>query len=451
MSSSSASPAKRWNLRAENELRCEVGENELLFVRVSSGSCEIFGVELVVGKEYTFTDVNLAVFSWYGCVLETSGDCSAMYESDSTPMVAYVNSHAQLEALRDVALANGDYGPRVMIVGPSDHGKSTTAKILASYACRVDRCPLFVDLDVGQTLATVPGCITVVPLDKFKISPDENFASSSQGVAGLTYFYGYNSPKDSPELYKSMVTTLAEKIKLRMERDADSRSAGIIVNTCGFIDGVGAEIMVHCIRALSIDVVLVMGHDRLYSSLLKDLGKENSGVTIVKLPRSGGVVQRDRLYRARLRRTRIKEYFYGTDVYRDGAKQTRPTFSPDRLTLRISSLRIMRAGGLQLSEGMRLIGAVSESASFQLTSVSPTPDLEGSILAIMHEAGSGVWGDASVTEGGGSASLQLSNVAGFVCVVQIDVEQDTMIVLAPCPGQLPSNVVLVGSLKWDGR
>ena len=33
-------------------------------------------------------------------------------------MVSYVNTHAQLEAIRDIALANADRGPRVIIVGP---------------------------------------------------------------------------------------------------------------------------------------------------------------------------------------------------------------------------------------------------------------------------------------------------------------------------------------------
>ena len=37
------------------------------------------------------------------------------YESERTPMVAYANTHAQLEARRDVALANGVYGPRVSL------------------------------------------------------------------------------------------------------------------------------------------------------------------------------------------------------------------------------------------------------------------------------------------------------------------------------------------------
>lgn len=97
----------------------------------------------------------------------------------------------------------------------------------------------------------------------------------------------------------------------------------------------------------------------------------------------------------------------------------------------------MRAGGLQLSEGMRLIGAAVDTQS--LTSVSASHDLEGSILAVLHPLG----------DGDKDGNLLQSNVAGFVCVVQVDIEQDSMMLLSPCPGALPSNVLLVGSLKWD--
>ena len=114
---------KEWAIKAENELRCEVGETEPLYIKLLSGNAEIFGVEMALNKEYTFLDENFAIFSWYGCMIETVGNNEiAMYISDSTPMVSYVNTHIQLEARRDVALANGSDGPRVLIVGPSDHG-----------------------------------------------------------------------------------------------------------------------------------------------------------------------------------------------------------------------------------------------------------------------------------------------------------------------------------------
>ena len=57
-----------------------------------------------------------------------------------------------------------------MIVGPTDHGKSTKSQILAAYAVRLDRNPLFVDLDVGQGALSIPGCLSAISLDKSSLS-----------------------------------------------------------------------------------------------------------------------------------------------------------------------------------------------------------------------------------------------------------------------------------------
>jgi polyribonucleotide 5'-hydroxyl-kinase len=104
---------KEWFLKKESEIRCEVPENSLLVLKLTSGSAELFGVEMALNKEYYFKDQNIAVFSWYGCTLESNGSDGSLYQTDSTPMVAYVNTHVQLEAKRDVAFANAENGPRV--------------------------------------------------------------------------------------------------------------------------------------------------------------------------------------------------------------------------------------------------------------------------------------------------------------------------------------------------
>ena len=39
---------------------------------------------------------------------------------------------------------------RIMLVGPTDVGKTTVCRILCNYAVRQGRAPIFVDLDVGQ-------------------------------------------------------------------------------------------------------------------------------------------------------------------------------------------------------------------------------------------------------------------------------------------------------------
>lgn len=48
----------------------------------------------------------------------------------------------------------------------------------------------------------------------------------------------------------------------------------------------------------------------------------------------------------------------------------------------------------------------------------------------------------------GLQSLLGANVAGFLSIVQLDPDSDRLTVLSPSPGALPSNYLLVGSIKW---
>lgn len=107
-----------WHLPREHELRCEVPDTGSLTLKLKAGNAEVFGIEMAPEKEYTFKGQNLAVFTWYGCTVESiaSSKDIYLYQADTTPMTAYVNTHIQLEARRDVALGAEDNGPRVRIV-----------------------------------------------------------------------------------------------------------------------------------------------------------------------------------------------------------------------------------------------------------------------------------------------------------------------------------------------
>jgi polyribonucleotide 5'-hydroxyl-kinase len=100
-------------LDQECEYRFEVGAHQQLSIRLKSGSAEIFGVELAINKEYNFCDQKLAVFTWYGCILETKGETDVSYVSDETPMTSYMNLHTQLQLLREQCMKIRKRGPRV--------------------------------------------------------------------------------------------------------------------------------------------------------------------------------------------------------------------------------------------------------------------------------------------------------------------------------------------------
>ena len=78
------------------------------------------------------------------------GKTEVAYISKETPMTMYLNTHAAMEQMRQKADLEETRGPRVLVVGPTDVGKSTLCRLLVNYAVRSGRSPLLVDLDVGQ-------------------------------------------------------------------------------------------------------------------------------------------------------------------------------------------------------------------------------------------------------------------------------------------------------------
>lgn len=76
----------------------------------------------------------------------------------------------------------------------------------------------------------------------------------------------------------------------------------MIINTMGWVEGLGYELLLHAAHTLHADVVLVVGQDRLYSQLSASL----KDVTLAKLPKSGGVVTRDPVFRKDARTARVR-------------------------------------------------------------------------------------------------------------------------------------------------
>ena len=50
------------------------------------------------------------------------------YTADETPVVSYMNTHTILNNQRQAALQAGKRGPTVILLGPTDSGKSTICR-----------------------------------------------------------------------------------------------------------------------------------------------------------------------------------------------------------------------------------------------------------------------------------------------------------------------------------
>lgn len=85
----------------------------------------------------------------------SGGSALRRYTADETPMASYINIHKmvnnrRLEAQQRAEEGEAVVGPRVIVVGPTDAGKSTLCRLLINYAVRSGFEPTFVDLDVGE-------------------------------------------------------------------------------------------------------------------------------------------------------------------------------------------------------------------------------------------------------------------------------------------------------------
>ncbi|VDP15325.1 unnamed protein product [Soboliphyme baturini] len=198
-------------------------------VELLEGTGEIFGSELVQHKRYTFpTGSRVAIFTWHGCSIELVGETDGAYIAKQTPMVIYLNTHAALEMMRQHAEEYGNRGPRLMIVGPTDVGKSTYCRILLNYA--------------GQI--SVPGTVGALFIER-----PADAAEGFEKRMPLVYSFGHLSPGENMPLYNMLVTKMAEVINARCANSKAANASGIIINTCGWIKGDGYACIVNAADA----------------------------------------------------------------------------------------------------------------------------------------------------------------------------------------------------------
>ena len=156
-------------------------------------------------------------------------------------MTSYANLHLALERLRDEATLNDRDGPRVLVVGPENAGKSSLVKLLTAYATRSGRLPLSVNLDPKESMLSIPGSISAAAFSSI-IDVEEGWGSSPTNGPSqvpvklpLVYYYGLANPEDCTDVFKAIAKRLAVSVMSRLHEDAEAKATGCIVDTPGVI------------------------------------------------------------------------------------------------------------------------------------------------------------------------------------------------------------------------
>ncbi|KAE8743038.1 hypothetical protein FOCC_FOCC011361 [Frankliniella occidentalis] len=418
-SEGSSDPVQSFELGPENELRFEVDGKNKVIMSVRAGMAEVFGTELVKEKAYTFlAGSKIAVFTWQGATIELRGKTEVSYVAKETPMAMYLNCHAGLEQMRKKAEENTElHGPVLMVVGPTDVGKSTLCRLLLNYAVRMGRRPIFVDLDVGQGHVSIPGTIGALLVER-PAAVEEGFSQQ----APIVYHFGHKSPGSNIKLFNKLVSALAECIKERTQANRKANVSGVIINTCGWVKQSGYKSLTHIAQTFEVDVILVLDQERLYNELVRDMPPF---VRVAFIPKNGGVVERSQNVRSEARDARVREYFYGV----------RSPLYPHSFDVRFSDVKIYKIGAPSLPDSCMPLGMKADDNKTKLVQVQPGNNILNHILAVSFAN--------SLEE-----EVITSNVAGFICVTKVDSERQMLTVLSPQPRPLPQTLLLLSEIQY---
>ncbi|KAL9597140.1 MAG: hypothetical protein Q9219_005362 [cf. Caloplaca sp. 3 TL-2023] len=436
-----------------SEWRFEVAFGSKIEVKLLSGSAELFGTELAQKQTYTFSGTKAAIYTWYGCRIEVAGDCQVEYLAEETPMISYVNLHFALEKQRDEAARTDQDGPRVLVLGPEDAGKTSLVKHLTAYATRSGRQPLAVNLDPKEGLLSLPGTLSAAVFSSV-LDIEEGWGSSSTNGPSpvpfklpLVYYYGQASADTYPQLYRPIVTRLALAAMSRLQEDAGVKSSGCLIDTPGSISqGKGGyEIVQHIVSdfqgkdhpngfkeialltwIITVNVVVVVGSERLYNDMLRRFGGQQMGAnektTVVKIDRSGGSVDRDSEYSRRYRLAQVREYFFG---------DTKVPLSPH--TQQVDYTSDMLAS---LLPGGEVEEEPTEKPIYE--KVQPSPQMQNAILAIVQA-------DVNDTP----ENIRDASVIGFIQIIEVDEKRKKLRVLTPIGGRIPYRAMIWGAWPTD--
>lgn len=209
---------------------------------------------------------------------------------------------------------------------------------------------MLVNIDPAESVYAVPGALSASVVSDI-LDVEQGWGSSA--ITGpvmlhtkqpLVFLYGLEHLQTNLKYYTHAVSRLALGVNARLRDDVLARTSGIVIDTPAELvtaldgDKNGYATIASMIADFDINVLIVVGQERLYSDMSKrfaskDGGKSGTKLAVIKVPKSGGCVDREPAYRRAVQAALINEYFYGSP---------KQPLSPYTVTVDYSTLCIYR-------------------------------------------------------------------------------------------------------------
>lgn len=211
-----------------------------------------------------------------------------------------------IEALDRLAAAKAG---RIAVIGPTDAGKSHFIELLLAQRPELG----LLDLDPGQKMVGPPG-------------------TASYGAGGDLRRFTFLGSTSAAELGR--IVRAADAL-------AGEAEEAFVVNTSGFVRGLGARVQIATLAAVKPDFVVALGAD----AGLEQILEAQRGPVVLRLARSGAATRKSPARRARIRQAAL-------DMALEGCEP---------LVLRREAVRIEPAPPASLEEPARPLCALSDA------------------------------------------------------------------------------------------
>ncbi len=234
-------------------------------MRLLSGTAERDGTELALKRAYSLANMKSKLLTWHGCEIEVEGVCDEYVaeQGEETPMVSYMNLHMLLASQRAAAAAGNGIamGPRVLIAGPPNCGRSSLVRMLAAWATKMGQQPCVVNVDPSEGILALPGTLSAAVFGTVMDVESESGwgGTPSSGPSAvpvklpLVYYYGREKAEDDATLYRTLVSRLAGAATARMSDDSEVKTAGLLIDApaVGLTGKAGVEALAHMVEEFS--------------------------------------------------------------------------------------------------------------------------------------------------------------------------------------------------------
>ncbi|KAJ6261811.1 hypothetical protein Dda_2610 [Drechslerella dactyloides] len=155
----------------------------------------------------------------------------------------------------------------IFITGAKSAGKSTFARCLTNAITSQSprRAVVYLDLDPGQPSFTPPCMVSLHRITSPIVAP--SFAGPRSAELLRQHHIGYASPREDPKYYLRCAANLFREFRAQSEREGEQPT--LIVNTCGWIKGMGRELLHELVQLCGpTDVVGLGDVDGVFAEIL---------------------------------------------------------------------------------------------------------------------------------------------------------------------------------------